>query len=86
MGGFEKFCWIVTILASLAAAGVLATAVFVREFAAPQEALLAVVGVQPFGGSGLSGTGPKAGGPLYLGRLQLVSATPSGETSWPAHS
>lgn len=28
----------------------------------------AVVGVQPFGGSGLSGTGPKAGGPLYLGR------------------
>ena len=29
----------------------------------------AVVGVQPFGGSGLSGTGPKAGGPLYLGRL-----------------
>ena len=29
----------------------------------------AVVGVQPFGGTGLSGTGPKAGGPLYLGRL-----------------
>ncbi|MBP1182641.1 trifunctional transcriptional regulator/proline dehydrogenase/L-glutamate gamma-semialdehyde dehydrogenase [Methylobacterium sp. PvR107] len=29
----------------------------------------AVVGLQPFGGSGLSGTGPKAGGPLYLGRL-----------------
>ena len=29
----------------------------------------AVVGVQPFGGSGLSGTGPKAGGPLYLRRL-----------------
>ncbi|WP_181703946.1 trifunctional transcriptional regulator/proline dehydrogenase/L-glutamate gamma-semialdehyde dehydrogenase [Chthonobacter albigriseus] len=29
----------------------------------------AVVGVQPFGGSGLSGTGPKAGGPLYLSRL-----------------
>ncbi|BCH52707.1 trifunctional transcriptional regulator/proline dehydrogenase/L-glutamate gamma-semialdehyde dehydrogenase [Agrobacterium vitis] len=29
----------------------------------------AVVGVQPFGGRGLSGTGPKAGGPLYLGRL-----------------
>src|SRR5690606_11425109 len=26
----------------------------------------AVVGVQPFGGEGLSGTGPKAGGPLYL--------------------
>ncbi len=29
----------------------------------------AVVGVQPFGGRGLSGTGPKAGGPLMLGRL-----------------
>ncbi len=29
----------------------------------------AVVGVQPFGGHGLSGTGPKAGGPLYLFRL-----------------
>ena len=29
----------------------------------------AVVGVQPFGGTGLSGTGPKAGGPWYLERL-----------------
>ncbi|AMN47650.1 RHH-type transcriptional regulator [Steroidobacter denitrificans] len=29
----------------------------------------AVVGVQPFGGHGLSGTGPKAGGPLYLPRF-----------------
>ena len=29
----------------------------------------AVVGVQPFGGRGLSGTGPKAGGPMYLTRL-----------------
>lgn len=29
----------------------------------------AVVGVQPFGGEGLSGTGPKAGGPIYLHRL-----------------
>lgn len=29
----------------------------------------AVVGVQPFGGSGLSGTGPKAGGPHYLTRF-----------------
>jgi RHH-type proline utilization regulon transcriptional repressor/proline dehydrogenase/delta 1-pyrroline-5-carboxylate dehydrogenase len=29
----------------------------------------AVVGVQPFGGHGLSGTGPKAGGPLYVARL-----------------
>lgn len=29
----------------------------------------AVVGVQPFGGRGLSGTGPKAGGPNYLPRF-----------------
>jgi len=29
----------------------------------------AVVGVQPFGGEGLSGTGPKAGGPNYLRRF-----------------
>jgi RHH-type transcriptional regulator, proline utilization regulon repressor / proline dehydrogenase / delta 1-pyrroline-5-carboxylate dehydrogenase len=29
----------------------------------------AVVGVQPFGGYGLSGTGPKAGGPHYLARF-----------------
>ena len=36
----------------------------------------AVVGVQPFGGVGLSGTGPKAGGPLYLGRL--LAAPPNG--------
>jgi len=36
----------------------------------------AVVGVQPFGGEGLSGTGPKAGGPLYLHRL-LASCPPS---------
>jgi RHH-type transcriptional regulator, proline utilization regulon repressor / proline dehydrogenase / delta 1-pyrroline-5-carboxylate dehydrogenase len=31
----------------------------------------AVVGSQPFGGSGLSGTGPKAGGPNYLHRLAI---------------
>lgn len=31
----------------------------------------AVVGAQPFGGSGLSGTGPKAGGPAYLDRFRL---------------
>ena len=34
----------------------------------------AVVGVQPFGGEGKSGTGPKAGGPLYLKRLQRHAA------------
>ena len=35
----------------------------------------AVVGVQPFGGEGLSGTGPKAGGPLYV--LRLLSQRPA---------
>ena len=34
----------------------------------------AVVGVQPFGGEGLSGTGPKAGGPHYLQRLCVERA------------
>lgn len=43
----------------------------------------AVVGVQPFGGEGLSGTGPKAGGPHYLLRLSTehtvcVNTTASG--------
>ncbi|MEE3099303.1 MAG: L-glutamate gamma-semialdehyde dehydrogenase, partial [Pseudomonadota bacterium] len=36
----------------------------------------AVVGVQPFGGRGLSGTGPKAGGPMYLPRLMRGAAVP----------
>ena len=35
----------------------------------------AVVGSQPFGGTGLSGTGPKAGGPLILHRLRRGAAT-----------
>ncbi|WP_204113606.1 bifunctional proline dehydrogenase/L-glutamate gamma-semialdehyde dehydrogenase PutA [Shimia biformata] len=32
----------------------------------------AIVGSQPFGGEGLSGTGPKAGGPLYLTRFSKI--------------
>jgi RHH-type proline utilization regulon transcriptional repressor/proline dehydrogenase/delta 1-pyrroline-5-carboxylate dehydrogenase len=36
----------------------------------------AVVGVQPFGGRGLSGTGPKAGGPTYLKRLVKEKTSP----------
>lgn len=36
----------------------------------------ATVGVQPFGGRGLSGTGPKAGGPNYLTRLVKEKSTP----------
>jgi len=39
----------------------------------------AIVGVQPFGGRGLSGTGPKAGGPNYLSRLVVEKATPDEE-------
>jgi len=39
----------------------------------------AIVGSQPFGGEGLSGTGPKAGGPNYLPRFQadLLPALPA---------
>ena len=44
----------------------------------------AVVGVQPFGGHGLSGTGPKAGGPLYLRRLLAVRPTETGLPAPPA--
>lgn len=39
----------------------------------------AVVGVQPFGGHGLSGTGPKAGGPSYVYRL--TKTQPRGQHS-----
>ena len=35
----------------------------------------AVVGSQPFGGEGLSGTGPKAGGPHYLPRFATERVT-----------
>ena len=38
----------------------------------------AVVGSQPFGGNGLSGTGPKAGGPFYLARFRSLLPPPSG--------
>jgi RHH-type transcriptional regulator, proline utilization regulon repressor / proline dehydrogenase / delta 1-pyrroline-5-carboxylate dehydrogenase len=46
----------------------------------------AVVGVQPFGGHGLSGTGPKAGGPLYVLRLlaqRALLTPPGGELAGP---
>ena len=42
----------------------------------------AVVGSQPFGGEGLSGTGPKAGGPLTLLRL-TQDAAPAAAAAWP---
>jgi RHH-type transcriptional regulator, proline utilization regulon repressor / proline dehydrogenase / delta 1-pyrroline-5-carboxylate dehydrogenase len=43
----------------------------------------AVVGVQPFGGERLSGTGPKAGGPRYLHRF-ATERTVSIDTTAPA--
>ncbi|MDO5090547.1 MAG: bifunctional proline dehydrogenase/L-glutamate gamma-semialdehyde dehydrogenase PutA [Cardiobacteriaceae bacterium] len=50
----------------------------------------AIVGSQPFGGHGLSGTGPKAGGPLYLHRfltaqaLVVDMAASAGTAMWPS--
>ncbi|HRO16074.1 MAG TPA: L-glutamate gamma-semialdehyde dehydrogenase, partial [Paracoccus sp. (in: a-proteobacteria)] len=44
----------------------------------------AVVGSQPFGGEGLSGTGPKAGGPAYLARFTDAPAGVAGEPQPPA--
>jgi RHH-type proline utilization regulon transcriptional repressor/proline dehydrogenase/delta 1-pyrroline-5-carboxylate dehydrogenase len=41
----------------------------------------AVVGVQPFGGRGLSGTGPKAGGPHYLSRFGTEVAVSNNVTA-----
>ena len=41
----------------------------------------AIVGSQPFGGEGLSGTGPKAGGPHYLARFS-ASAAPMKGSAW----
>ncbi|MBY0519308.1 MAG: L-glutamate gamma-semialdehyde dehydrogenase [Sphingomonas sp.] len=41
----------------------------------------AVVGSQPFGGEGLSGTGPKAGGPHYLARFCVERLTSTDTTS-----
>jgi RHH-type proline utilization regulon transcriptional repressor/proline dehydrogenase/delta 1-pyrroline-5-carboxylate dehydrogenase len=43
----------------------------VGNFYVNRNQIGAVVGVQPFGGEGLSGTGPKAGGPHYLNRFAV---------------
>nr|WP_317055681.1 bifunctional proline dehydrogenase/L-glutamate gamma-semialdehyde dehydrogenase PutA [Roseovarius sp. W115]MDV2929268.1 bifunctional proline dehydrogenase/L-glutamate gamma-semialdehyde dehydrogenase PutA [Roseovarius sp. W115] len=42
----------------------------------------AIVGSQPFGGEGLSGTGPKAGGPHYLSRFSARPVTQT-DATWP---
>ncbi|MCR9125238.1 MAG: bifunctional proline dehydrogenase/L-glutamate gamma-semialdehyde dehydrogenase PutA [Rhodobacteraceae bacterium] len=46
----------------------------------------AIVGSQPFGGEGLSGTGPKAGGPLYLSRFTAPgrATAPAAGAAWSA--
>jgi RHH-type proline utilization regulon transcriptional repressor/proline dehydrogenase/delta 1-pyrroline-5-carboxylate dehydrogenase len=41
----------------------------------------AIVGSQPFGGMGLSGTGPKAGGPNYLQRFALEQVVSTDTTA-----
>ena len=43
----------------------------VGNFYVNRNQIGAVVGVQPFGGEGLSGTGPKAGGPYTLQRYAV---------------
>ncbi|MFS4582866.1 bifunctional proline dehydrogenase/L-glutamate gamma-semialdehyde dehydrogenase PutA [Phaeobacter sp. C3_T13_0] len=43
----------------------------------------AIVGSQPFGGEGLSGTGPKAGGPFYMMRF-CAPDRQQGTDTWPA--
>ncbi|MEQ9555967.1 MAG: L-glutamate gamma-semialdehyde dehydrogenase [Rhodospirillales bacterium] len=53
-----------------------ADAVHVGNVYVNRNQIGAVVGSQPFGGHGLSGTGPKAGGPLYLGAFTLDAPPP----------
>ena len=60
-----------------------AQAVRVGNIYANRNQIGAIVGSQPFGGEGLSGTGPKAGGPHYLARFTAApvpraDATPEG--------
>lgn len=52
----------------------LAAAAHVGNVYVNRNMIGAVVGVQPFGGEGLSGTGPKAGGPWYLRRFVSSAA------------
>ncbi len=66
-----------------ATADFVATRVKVGNFYVNRNQIGAVVGVQPFGGEGLSGTGPKAGGPRYVEafaveRVRTTDLTASG--------
>jgi len=65
--GYGLTCGIQTRIDSRAQA--LAHAAHVGNIYINRNMIGAVVGVQPFGGEGLSGTGPKAGGPHYLYRF-----------------
>ncbi|MEM1427911.1 MAG: bifunctional proline dehydrogenase/L-glutamate gamma-semialdehyde dehydrogenase PutA [Pseudomonadota bacterium] len=55
-----------------------ADAVHAGNIYANRNQIGAIVGSQPFGGEGLSGTGPKAGGPHYLDRFTAHPAPPHG--------
>ena len=65
--GYGLTCGIQTRIDSRAQA--MAHAAHVGNIYINRNMIGAVVGVQPFGGEGLSGTGPKAGGPHYLYRF-----------------
>ncbi|MEJ0063487.1 MAG: aldehyde dehydrogenase family protein [Alphaproteobacteria bacterium] len=54
-----------------AVAGEIAEELHVGNLYVNRSIIGAVVGTQPFGGEGISGTGPKAGGPHYLPRFAL---------------
>ena len=58
----------------------IANAVNAGNIYANRNQIGAMVGSQPFGGEGLSGTGPKAGGPHYLARFTTRSADVVSET------
>ncbi len=53
----------------------------VGNFYVNRNQIGAVVGVQPFGGEGLSGTGPKAGGPHYLHRFAVERVVATNTTA-----
>jgi RHH-type proline utilization regulon transcriptional repressor/proline dehydrogenase/delta 1-pyrroline-5-carboxylate dehydrogenase len=58
----------------------------ISRFAGSHEAIHHCSGgVHPFGGRGLSGTGPKAGGPLYIHRLVAKAGVQLGPPSVPAN-
>lgn len=59
----------------------IADAVNAGNIYANRNQIGAIVGSQPFGGEGLSGTGPKAGGPSYLHRFTVNAVQPVGQSA-----